>query len=99
MGPSVIWWSGVSSCPLTEVLSLAETLPKAEDGDVYMMRLILHDWHDMDSVAILSSVRQAMGSAKATLLIVEVGSTGTRNCALESLNFSQNSLRFLMCRT
>jgi len=78
---------------LTEVLLLAETLPKAEDGDVYMMRLILHDWNDKDSVAILSSVRQAMGSAKATLLIVEVGSTdtATRICALKFLNASKNS--------
>ncbi len=51
----------------------AETMPKAKDGDVYMMRLILHDWDDKDSIAILSSIRQAMGSAKARLLIVEVG--------------------------
>ncbi|EIE23146.1 hypothetical protein COCSUDRAFT_66185 [Coccomyxa subellipsoidea C-169] len=48
-----------------------ETMPKAKDGDVYMMRLILHDWDDKDSIAILSSIRQAMGSAKARLLIVE----------------------------
>ena len=37
-----------------------------------MLRLILHDWNNEDSVAILSSIRQAMGNAKARLLIVEV---------------------------
>ncbi|EIE20123.1 S-adenosyl-L-methionine-dependent methyltransferase [Coccomyxa subellipsoidea C-169] len=49
----------------------AETLPKAADGDVFVMRLILHDWDDSDCVRILSSLCTAMGSAKARLLIVE----------------------------
>lgn len=51
----------------------ADTLPKAADGDVYVMRLILHDWDDSDCVRILSNLRRAMGSADARLLIVEVG--------------------------
>ena len=42
------------------------------DGDAYLLRLILHDWSDEDSIAILSSVRHAIGKAKARLLIVEV---------------------------
>ena len=54
------------------VLSLAETMPIGEDGDAYLLRLILHDWSDSDSIAILSSIRQAMGNAKTKLLIVEV---------------------------
>jgi hypothetical protein len=37
-----------------------------------MMRLILHDWDDADSTAILSNLRKTMGTAKAKLLIVEV---------------------------
>ena len=41
------------------------------DGDAYLLRLILHDWSNEDSIAILNSVRHAMGSAKAKLLIVE----------------------------
>ncbi|EIE23271.1 S-adenosyl-L-methionine-dependent methyltransferase [Coccomyxa subellipsoidea C-169] len=49
----------------------ADTLPKAADGDVYVMRLILHDWDDSDCVRILSNLRRAMGSADARLLIVE----------------------------
>jgi hypothetical protein len=53
-------------------LCAAETVPAAENGDAYLLRLILHDWSANDSVAILSSLRQAMGNAKAKLLIVEV---------------------------
>ncbi|BDA50265.1 3'-hydroxy-N-methyl-(S)-coclaurine 4'-O-methyltransferase [Coccomyxa sp. Obi] len=49
----------------------ADTLPVAKDGDVWVMRLILHDWNDADSVTILSNVRRAMGGADARLLIVE----------------------------
>lgn len=37
-----------------------------------MMRLILHDWNDKDSIAILSSIQRAIGTAKAKLFIVEV---------------------------
>lgn len=55
-----------------EVLIGAETLPPARDGDAYMMRLILHDWDDKDSTAILTSIRKAMGNAKAKLLVIEV---------------------------
>lgn len=47
-------------------------MPQAKDGDVFVMRLILHDWDDKDCVTILSNVRKAMGAAKARLLIVEV---------------------------
>ena len=52
----------------------AGTMPKAMDGDVFIMRLILHDWDDENSIAILSSIRRAMGTAKAKLLIIEVSS-------------------------
>lgn len=49
-----------------------ETIPAAKDGDAYVMRLILHDWNDSDTVTILSNLRKAIGTAKATLLLVEV---------------------------
>ena len=55
-----------------KVQPCAETLPAGADGDAYLLRLILHDWSDEDSIAILSSVRHAIGKAKARLLIVEV---------------------------
>jgi hypothetical protein len=40
--------------------------------DVYTMRQIAHDWNDQDTVRILTSVRSAMGSINATLVLVEV---------------------------
>jgi hypothetical protein len=39
---------------------------------VYLLRLILHDWNDADSAAILTNIRRAIGSARATLVIAEV---------------------------
>ena len=54
------------------MLCAVESVPAAENGDAYLLRLILHDWSDDDSIAILSSLRQAMGDVKAKLLIVEV---------------------------
>ena len=54
----------------------AGTLPKARDGDVYIMRYILHDWSDADCIAILSNIRRAMGTARAKLIIAEVAARG-----------------------
>ena len=50
----------------------AASLPKLRDGDVLNMRLILHDWSDEDSVAILSAIRKAIGSARVTVALVEM---------------------------
>ena len=47
------------------------SIPKAADGDAYLMRYILHDWPYEETDAILRSARAAMGSARATLLIGE----------------------------
>ena len=49
----------------------AETLPQGQNGDAYLLRLILHDWSDADCVAILKSIRKAMGATRCRLLIVE----------------------------
>lgn len=48
------------------------TLPKGRDGDLYFLRTIIHDWSDEESVDILRSIRQAIGSAKVTLALIEV---------------------------
>ena len=48
--------------------SFFETVP--EEGDVYLMKAILHDWDDNRSKDILRTCRRAM-SSKATLLVVE----------------------------
>jgi hypothetical protein len=47
------------------------SLPKGQDGDAFYMRYVLHDWPTKEVVAILTNVRHAMGSAKATLVIGE----------------------------
>lgn len=58
------------------------SVPPARDGDVYVMRLILHDWNDADCQRILAHVRAAMtvtsaskgkgkGKPAATLALVE----------------------------
>ena len=49
----------------------ASTLPKAEDGDAFVLREILHDWSDADTLAILKSLRAAIGDSHSSLLIVE----------------------------
>eukprot|EP00884_Botryococcus_braunii_P014787 jgi/Botrbrau1/23309/Bobra.0102s0048.1 len=48
-----------------------ETLPKAEDGDVFIFRWILHDWSDKKAAEILRSTRKAFGDANGKIVIVE----------------------------
>ena len=48
--------------------SLFESIP--EDGDLYVMKAILHDWDDRASIDILRTCRRAM-SPTATLIVIE----------------------------
>jgi C-methyltransferase len=48
-----------------------DSIPDAQDGDVYFMRSVLHDWPKEEAVQILRNIRTKMGSKKATLLIGE----------------------------
>ena len=48
--------------------SFFESVP--EDGDVYVMKAILHDWDDRASIDILRTCRRAM-SPTATLVVIE----------------------------
>ena len=48
--------------------SFFESVP--EDGDVYVMKAILHDWDDRASIDILQTCRRAMSPA-ATLIVIE----------------------------
>ena len=41
-----------------------------ENGDVYLMKVILHDWEDARSTEILRTCRRAM-SRRATLIVIE----------------------------
>jgi hypothetical protein len=48
--------------------SFFESVP--EDGDVYVMKAILHDWDDGASIDILQTCRRAMSST-STLIVIE----------------------------
>lgn len=48
-----------------------DTLPSFQDGDCVLMRMILHDWSDKDSVTILKNIRKAIGTKKVSLSLVE----------------------------
>jgi hypothetical protein len=48
--------------------SFFESVP--EDGDVYIMKAILHDWDDGASIDILRTCRRAMSST-STLIVIE----------------------------
>ena len=51
----------------------AETLPRPQSGDVWVLRNIIHDWNDADSQRILSAIRAAAGATPGvTLCFVEV---------------------------
>jgi O-methyltransferase domain/Dimerisation domain len=50
--------------------SFFESVP--EDGDVYVMKAILHDWDDRASVDILRTCRRAMSPAAALFVIERV---------------------------
>jgi C-methyltransferase len=49
----------------------ASAIPEANDGDVYHLRYILHDWGDEDCLVILRNIKEKMKGKKATLLIGE----------------------------
>jgi hypothetical protein len=49
----------------------ASAIPEAQDGDVYHLRYILHDWDDEECLAILKNIKAKMGDKDATLLIGE----------------------------
>src|SRR6476660_6503259 len=49
--------------------SFFEAIPGG--ADAYLLRHIIHDWDDAESMAILRSVRRALGKARGRLLVVE----------------------------
>ena len=59
---------------------------------MYVLRLILHDWNDADSAAILTNIRRAMGNAKAKLVIAECAASHPNQasrCLAQILNAVQ----------
>jgi hypothetical protein len=49
--------------------SFFESIPGG--ADAYLLRHIIHDWDDAESMAILRNVRRALGKARGRLLVVE----------------------------
>ena len=47
------------------------TIPRGMDGDVYILRVVLHDWNDDAVLTILKGIRTAIGTSNATLAIIE----------------------------
>lgn len=48
-------------------------IPAARNSsDVYILRVVLHDWHDDEALAILKNVRAAIGDSNATLALIEI---------------------------
>ena len=65
LGPRVSFVSGDFLTP--------STLPTTKaTGTCYILRQILHDWPDDKALAILRSIRTAMGDSASTLALVEV---------------------------
>lgn len=46
-------------------------MPKIEDGDVLILRYVLHNWSDEDALKILKTLRALIGDKKARILIGE----------------------------
>jgi hypothetical protein len=66
--PPLLAASGVAEHCEVVAGSLFEPVPR--EGDLYVLRAILHDWDDVRATAILATCRRAMG-AGARLVIVE----------------------------
>ena len=73
-----VWESSPAWAPLLPRVEFAggsffdpSTLPTLVDGDVLVLRFILHDWDDGKALSILRSLRTAAGCATVTLCLVE----------------------------
>jgi C-methyltransferase len=49
----------------------SDALPKAKDGDAFVLRYILHDWGENDCARILSNLATSMKGTNARLFIAE----------------------------
>ncbi|KIZ04825.1 Chavicol O-methyltransferase [Monoraphidium neglectum] len=50
----------------------ASSLPQGKVGDAFVLRNVLHDWSDEDSLTILKALRSAIGSSGAALVLLEM---------------------------
>ena len=54
--------------------SFFDTIP--EGGDAYLLKAVLHDWEDDESVAVLRSVRRAVPQHGAVLVVEQLLDAG-----------------------
>lgn len=66
--------SGMSDRCTFQKGSFFETIP--EGADAYVLKMILHDWNDADSVKILSNINKAMKKGSKLIIIEAVISEG-----------------------
>lgn len=74
--------------------SFFEAVP--EGLDAYLLKHVIHDWDDVDAVAILKVCRRAM-SAHARLLIVEGLYPARIEPSLEAQSVTANDVNMLVC--
>jgi O-methyltransferase domain len=56
------WRVRIKCTGLTNACNNAETIPAAKGpGDLFVMRVVLHDWSDAKTLEILTNVRKAIG--------------------------------------
>ena len=72
------------------------TIPRIGEGEVYVLRNVLHDWPDEESLQILRNLRQSM-DPKGRLVLVELGMMANgRGHVLEQARSSVDMLMMSM---
>eukprot|EP00743_Colponemidia_sp_Colp-15_P006346 GILK01006830.1.p1 GENE.GILK01006830.1~~GILK01006830.1.p1 ORF type:complete len:401 (+),score=59.38 GILK01006830.1:46-1248(+) len=52
--------------------SMFEATPAGQDGDLFIMKTILHDWNDESCVSILKQLYTSMRGKQTTLILIEI---------------------------
>lgn len=68
--PALLQKTGIADRVRIDGGSFFEKVPA--DGDIYLLKHVIHDWPDEDAVAILRNVRAAAGSDAKVLLVETV---------------------------
>jgi C-methyltransferase len=74
--PTLLQQHGIDARVRIESGSFFETVPAG--GDLYVLKLIIHDWPDEQAVTILRNVRDAAGPGGTVLLVEQVIPTHDR---------------------
>jgi len=79
----------------------ATTVPAAEEGDIYVMRNIWHDWRDPDCIRIGRGVRAAIGDVRNVKLVILEASIDQypRGSLLERFRVALDQIMFTAFRS